>query len=298
MLRTSGWYTVVSAKPAPNHQTNFGPVNSISNLPGILFPFFRELPQPDRVFLHSTILKYFLSEDVKLTFLCLHKSSEIWWDSKERESEEGRILLVGRYFHYMRQTTGTWAGAWLWQESTSRVGIYIRGRLWTDAFFSSFLPYIFQCLTMSLKRAFSEIADSDEEPFSSPYSSTSELSRPPPLLRRRQCQCGLLLPTQYGGNTPNNTHVSWNSSKSENKFILLPFLKEYCHMVMIRILEGFPSWLRAALLCTWNRDLEKYAVAFHFSHVTGPDREVAIRDAFQKCSKNVHNWRSRGFTNL
>lgn len=46
---------------------------------------------------------------------------------------------------------------------------------------------------------------------------------------------------------------------------------------------------RAALLCTWNRDLEKYAMAFHFSHVMGPDREVTMRDAFQKCSNNIHN---------
>jgi hypothetical protein len=56
---SSGNDAVLNAKPCPVPQTNIGTRAEAPNLPGILFPYFHGLIQPDAVFLHSTILSHF-----------------------------------------------------------------------------------------------------------------------------------------------------------------------------------------------------------------------------------------------
>jgi hypothetical protein len=58
-IRSSGTDAVLKAKPCPTPQTNIGTRFEAPNLPGILFPYFHGLIQPDAVFLHSTILSHF-----------------------------------------------------------------------------------------------------------------------------------------------------------------------------------------------------------------------------------------------
>lgn len=58
-LRFSGTETVFRAKPAKKHQVNIGTVNDIPKLPGLIFPYFHGLIQPDAVFMNSMILRRF-----------------------------------------------------------------------------------------------------------------------------------------------------------------------------------------------------------------------------------------------
>jgi hypothetical protein len=58
-IQSTGNDAVLKAKPCPVPQTNIGTRAEAPNLPGILFPYFHGLIQPDAVFLHSTILTHF-----------------------------------------------------------------------------------------------------------------------------------------------------------------------------------------------------------------------------------------------
>jgi len=58
-MSSNGVDAVVKAKPCPVPQINIGTRQETPNSPGIVFPYFHGLIQPDAVFLHSTILAHF-----------------------------------------------------------------------------------------------------------------------------------------------------------------------------------------------------------------------------------------------
>lgn len=58
-LRSSGRETVVRARPVTKIQQNIGSVSSIPRTPGLLFPYFHGLIQPDAVYMNSMILRRF-----------------------------------------------------------------------------------------------------------------------------------------------------------------------------------------------------------------------------------------------
>lgn len=70
LIHTSGNEMVNVAKPCPKPQVNVGGRKDIPNLPGILFPYFQGLIQPDAVFLHKTILTHFFQLMGKTTQEC------------------------------------------------------------------------------------------------------------------------------------------------------------------------------------------------------------------------------------
>jgi hypothetical protein len=59
LVNTSGNEIVSVAKPCPKPQTNVGDRQAVPNLPGVLFPYFHGLIQPDAVYLHKTVLTHF-----------------------------------------------------------------------------------------------------------------------------------------------------------------------------------------------------------------------------------------------
>jgi len=56
---TDGVDTVFKAKPCPLPQTNIGSRKDVPHLPGIVFPYFHGLTQPDGVYIAKTILRLF-----------------------------------------------------------------------------------------------------------------------------------------------------------------------------------------------------------------------------------------------